>query len=214
MGAKATEKDLDSCAYKTLEIMSNLTKMFEKAGIKVDDVSVGGSPTFRYTCKHLKEGEFREVNEIHPGNCVIGSLMYWKAGGNKKEDCALSMLVTVMSTTHPDWFMIDAGYKAFSPEYILGAMIEPDFFWDYKGMPLPSFGLVKGRPDLRAAFMSAESAHVFYMDPTKPKLHIGDRLEIVPNNSTCAINIHDQLYGVRKGVLDRVLPVTGRGKGN
>lgn len=214
MGAEATEKGLDSCAYKTLEIMSNLAKMFKKAGIKIDDVSVGASPTFRYTCRHLKEGKFREVNEIHPGNCVIGSLMYWKAGGNKKENCALSMLVTVMSTTHPDWFMIDAGYKAFSPDYLLSAMKEPDFFWDYKGKPLPSFGLVKGRPDLRAASLSAESAKVFYMAPTKPKLHIGDRLEIVPNNSTCAINIHDQLYGVRNGVLDRMFPVTGRGRGN
>ena len=214
MGAEATEKSLDSCAYKTLEIMSNLAKMFKKAGIKVNDVSVGASPTFRYTCKYLREGKFPEINEIHPGNCVIGSLVYWKSGGNKKEDCALSMLVTVMSTTHLDWFMIDAGYKAFSPDYLLGAMKEPDFFWDYKGKPLPSFGLVKGRPDLRAAIMSAESAHVFYMDPTKPKLHIGDRLEIVPNNSTCTINIHDQLYRVRKGVLERVFPVTGRGRGN
>jgi len=203
MGAEAMEKSLDSCAYKTLEIMSNLAKMFKKAGIKVNDVSVGASPTFRYTCKYLREGKFPEINEIHPGNCVIGSLVYWKSSGNKKEDCALSMLVTVMSTTHPDWFMIDAGYKSFGPDYLLGAMKEPDFFW-----------VVKGRPDLRAAIMSAESAHVFYMDPTKPKLHIGDRLEIVPNNSTCAINIHDQLYGVRKGVLERVLHVTGRGKGS
>jgi len=214
MGAEVTEKSLNSCAYKTLEIMSNLAKMFKKAGVKIDDVSVGSSSTFRYTCKYLKEGKFPEVNEIHPGNCIIGSLIYWKAGGNKKENCALSILVTVMSTTHPDWFMIDAGYKAFSPDYLLSAMTEPDFFWDYKGKPLPSFGLVKGRPDLRAAIMSAESAHVFYMDSTKPKLHIGDRLEIVPNNSTCAINIHDQLYGIRKGVLERVFLVTGRGRGN
>ena len=51
MGAEATEKGLDSCAYKTLEITSELAKMFKKAGVKVDDVSVGGSPTFRYTCK-------------------------------------------------------------------------------------------------------------------------------------------------------------------
>jgi len=214
MGAEATEKSLDSCAYKTLEIMSSLAKTFKEEGIKVDDVSVGASPTFRYTCKWLREGKFPEVNEIHPGNCVIGSLMYWKVGGNKKENCALSMLVTVMSTAHPDWSIIDAGYKAFSPDYLLRAMAEPDSFWDYKGRPLPSFGLVKERPDLRAAVMSAESAQVFYMDPTKPKLRIGDRLEIVPNNSTCAINIHDKIYGIRKGVLERVFLVTGRGRGN
>jgi D-serine deaminase-like pyridoxal phosphate-dependent protein len=214
MGVQATEETLDSSAYKTLEIMSNLAIKFKKAGIQLSDVSVGASPQYRYTCKYLKEGKFREVNELHPGNFVIGSLVYWKAGGNKIENCALSLLVTVMSTTHPDWFMIDAGYKTFSPDYLLGAMSEPGYFWNYKGIPLPSFGLVKGRTDLRAATLSAESAHIYYMNYAKPKLHIGDRLEIIPNNSTCVINIHDRLYGVRNGILERVIPVTCRGRGN
>jgi hypothetical protein len=28
------------------------------------------------------------------------------------------------------------------------------------------------------------------------------------------INIHNQMYGVRNGVVERVIPVTGRGRGN
>jgi len=214
MGIEPTEKALDASAYKTLEIMSNLAKKFQEIGIILDDVSVGGSAQHPYTCKYLKEGKFKEVNELHPGNFVIGSLVYWKHGANKIEDCALSMLVTVMSTTHPDWFMIDAGYKAFCPDYLMSAMNEPDYYWNYKGTLLPTFGIVKGRPDLRAANLSAESAHIYYMDPDKPRLHLGDRLEIIPNNSTCTINVHEKLYGVRNGILERVIPVTGRGKGN
>jgi len=51
------------------------------------------------------------------------------------------------------------------------------------------------------------------MDAEK-KLSLGERLEIVPNNATLVINIHGQVYGVRDGVVERVIPVTGRGRGN
>ena len=34
-----------------------------------------------------------------------------------------------------------------------------------------------------------------------------------PNNATLVISMHDQLYGVRNGVLERMIPVTGRGRG-
>lgn len=48
------------------------------------------------------------------------------------------------------------------------------------------------------------------MAPNK-KLSLGERLEIVPNNATLVISMHDQLYGVRNGVVERVFPITGRG---
>ncbi|GAG06091.1 unnamed protein product, partial [marine sediment metagenome] len=54
---------------------------------------------------------------------------------------------------------------------------------------------------------------VYYKTPQK-KLNLGDQLEIVPNNATLVINLHDVLYGVRNGVIEMVMPVTGRGKGN
>ena len=43
---------------------------------------------------------------------------------------------------------------------------------------------------------------------------MGERLEIVPNNATLVINIHDRIYGVRNGAVEEIIPVTGRGRGN
>jgi len=51
------------------------------------------------------------------------------------------------------------------------------------------------------------------MKPGK-KLTLGERLEIVPNNATLVINIHDRIYGVRNGAVEEEIPVTGRGRGN
>jgi D-serine deaminase-like pyridoxal phosphate-dependent protein len=106
--------------------------------------------------------------------------------------------------------MVDAGYKTLGNDPIIAARNAPGFFWK----EMPSFGSIQGRTDLWLGALSAESARVFYMEPEKKKLSLGERLEIVPNNATLVINIHDLIYGVRNGVVGRTIPVTGRGRGN
>jgi len=209
MGAEPTAEGVDKVAFKTAEIMSDMAKMLRKEGIAVGHVSVGASPTFRATCRYIKEGKFPEITEIHPGNCVIGDIMYMRARGNTRETCAITVLTTVMSTTHSEWAMIDAGYKTFGADPLIGRQETPGFFWNGK----PSFGSIQGRSDLWLGSLSAETGHVFYMD-TEKKLSLGERLEIVPNNATLVVNIHGQIYGVRNGEVERIMIVTGRGRGN
>ena len=65
--------------------------------------------------------------------------------------------------------------------------------------------------------LGAESAWLSYKDPDmdpKNRLSLGERLEIVPNNATLVINIHDTVYGVRNGKIERELKITGRGRGS
>jgi D-serine deaminase-like pyridoxal phosphate-dependent protein len=61
--------------------------------------------------------------------------------------------------------------------------------------------------------MSNETSIVSYGDSEK-RLSLGQRLEIVPNNALVVVNIHNDMYGVRNGVVERVIPITGRGRGN
>ena len=208
MGAKSTPEDKDAVALEAATIMVDNARMLRQAGFTIDHISVGASPTFRSTCRLLKEGKFPEITEVHPGQCVIGDIMYMMAGGNLKEACAVTVLVTVMSTSHSDWAVIDAGYKTFGAESIIARRDTPDFFWN--GMP--SFGSVIGRPELWFGRLSAEIGLIYYTAPEK-KLKFGQRLEIIPNNATLVINMHDQIYGVRNGVIEQVIPVTGRGRG-
>jgi len=79
---------------------------------------------------------------------------------------------------------------------------------------MPSFGKVKGRPDLWLSRLGAESGIIYYKEPNADRLQLGDRLEIIPNNATLTINLHDQLYGIREGIVETIIPVTGRGKGS
>jgi D-serine deaminase-like pyridoxal phosphate-dependent protein len=40
---------------------------------------------------------------------------------------------------------------------------------------------------------------------------IGDRLEILPNHISLAVNLHDTIYGIRNGVVEREIPIACRG---
>jgi len=209
MGVKPTPESKDEVAFEAATIMTENARMLRKEGIPINHVSVGASSTFRSTCRFMKEYKFAEITEIHPGQCVIGDIMYTRSGGNIREACAVTVLTTVMSTSHPDWAVIDAGYKTFGADSLIAYRDTPGFFWNGK----PSFGSVHGRPDLWFGRLSAETSCLDYMDPRK-KLSFGERLEIVPNNATLVVNIHDRIYGVRNGAVEKVIPVTGRGRGS
>ena len=84
MGAGATPESVDNMAFETASLMIEMANMLRGEGIKVEHVSVGASPTFRSTCRYMKEGELSGITEIHPGNCIIGDLGYMKNFGNKR----------------------------------------------------------------------------------------------------------------------------------
>ncbi len=203
-----TPENVDEFAFRSASLVTDTAKAMKAEGIPIQHVAVGASNTFRYTCKYIKEGKFPEITEVHPGNCVIGDIMYMKTLSNAREACAVTVLSTVISTAHEEKAAIDAGYKTFGADYLMGEVNEPDFLWN----GLASFGSIQGRPDLRAALLAAETGYVYYMDSHK-KLSYGERIEIVPNNATLVINLHDQIYGVRNGTVEKVIPVTGRGRG-
>ena len=209
-GAVPTDEGVARIALEVGSIMAETARQLRSEGFELETVCVGGSPTFRDTCRYIKEGILKEITEIHPGQCVIGDIMYMMGRGNTRETCALTVLTTVVSTSHANQVIIDAGYKTLGSDSLIGRRDTPGFFWN--GMA--NFGPVQGRPDLWLGRLGAESAWLYYTDPAAKKLSLGERLEIVPNNATLVVNIHDEIYGVRNGVIEKVIPVNGRGKGS
>ena len=140
---------------------------------------------------------------------MIGDIVYMVMGANTIETCAATVLTTVVSTSHEELAVLDTGFKTLSNDPLTGTEDMPGFSW--RGMRRRS--PIKGRPDLFLGFLGAESGFLYYMNPKK-KLNLGERLEIIPNNATVIMNIHGEVYGVRNGLVERVIRVTGRGRGN
>ena len=212
-GAVPTDEGVAKMALEVGSATMETARMLRREGFPIESVSVGASPTFRATCRYLKEGELAEITEIHPGGCVIGDMMYVTSFGSTREACALTVLATVVSTSHQDHVVIDAGFKTLGGYSFIDSREDPGFFWN--GMP--SFGSIQGRPDVWLGGLGMESGLAYYVDPEagpRKKLSLGERIEIVPNNATVVINIHDRIYGVRNGEIEIEFSIAGRGRGS
>jgi D-serine deaminase-like pyridoxal phosphate-dependent protein len=204
-----TDEGVVKVALEVGSIMCQMARLLRAEGFNIKDVSTGASPTVFAICHWVKEGVLKEITEIHPGQRAIGDIAYSYSLGCTRDRCALTVLTTVVSTSHPTYVVIDAGFKALGGESIIGRRDTPGFFWN--GMP--SFGPIKGRDDLWLGKVGAESGWLYYKENAK-KLSLGEQLEIVPNSASLILNIHEKAYGVRNGVIEKEFSITGRGHGS
>jgi len=203
-----TAEGVDRVSREVPALMAATARLLRNNGIEIKDVALGSTPSLR-NVPILKD--FPEITEIHPGMYIFGDMMYVSNFAMTEDQCSLSVLVTVIDTytTPPPRAVIDAGGKTFTPEVLIHLRGEPSYFWEGR----PRFGRVKGRPDLWFGRLPAENGVLYFTGPNK-RINLGERLEIIPNNASMVVSIHNEIYGVRNGVAEKVFKITGRGLGN
>lgn len=172
--------------------LAQTLEAFEQAGLRVEVVSGGSTPT-----AYLAH-EFHGVNEIRPGIYAFNDRNMVGSQVATVEDCALSVVATVVSTAVKGRAIIDSGSKTFSSDRYLSG--------DGRG-----FGLVKEDPDAELESMSEEHGHLNIARSAR-NYRVGERLTVVPNHVCSTINMHDEIYGVRGGRVEEVWRVAARGR--
>jgi D-serine deaminase-like pyridoxal phosphate-dependent protein len=135
------------------------------------------------------------VTECRPGNYVFHDASQVSLGVCAPEDCALTVLATVVSVPAADRAVVDAGSKTVSSD-----PLRP------RGA---GFGFVVGRRS-RVARLSEEHG-VIEVVPGE-SFRVGERIRILPNHACVVANLHDRLLGIRAGRLETELPVAARGR--
>jgi len=199
-GASTPEAN-EKVARDTAEIVTEVVRKLKNEGLPVRIVAVGSTPSILGTLR--VRSSYPEITEIHPGSYIFGDAQYMHRFWFTEETVALTVLTTVISIRE-NRAMIDAGYMTFDA-YL------PSFLQTAYGYA--RHGYVKGQVDLKLGNSTQEVSILTMTDPSKP-LSIGDRLEIIPNHAGLVVNLHSQLYGVRGGKVERVIPVSCREKGN
>ncbi len=189
----ATPRERDAIARHEGECVVFTRDRLQAAGIPIRDVSVGSSATVRVS------GRVPGVTEIRPGTYIFNDYMQATAGACAEDDCALSVLSTVVSRPSPDRAILDAGSKCLSSDF--HRMTDR----------MSGYGYLKGSNGMLVARVSEEHGVVMLKD-SDPPLGIGDRVEIIPNHACAALNLWDVLHGVRDGEVETVWPVLARGK--
>jgi D-serine deaminase-like pyridoxal phosphate-dependent protein len=124
--------------------------------------------------------------EIQAGSYVFMDSVYSRGGlpfGN-----SLSILTTVIHK-RPGVAVTDAGLKVCTTEH---------------GLPL-----IKGRPELCVTGLAEEHGRIA---DRKDELEYLQKIEYIPSHCCTTVNLHDLYFGVRKGRLQALWPITGRGE--
>jgi D-serine deaminase-like pyridoxal phosphate-dependent protein len=204
----ASEADLEAVAAAEATLMTGLADAVRRRGVAVDEVSVGATPTARYSVR------LPGITEMRPGNYVYFDRTQVGLGAASFADCALFVVATVVSTPAPDRVILDCGSKTLSSDQARGFGPAPGFGLVFReGVSAPEPGLLIERlseehATVRVVAGSATSTPA----ATHPPLQPGDRVLVLPNHSCVVSNLVDEVLLVDGDEVIERLPVSARGK--
>ena len=159
------------------------------AGLKVEVISTGGTPD-------LWDSSPSIATEYRPGTYIYNDIMQIGFGAATLDDCALSVLATVISCPDADRAVLDSGSKTLSSD----------------PCQTPGFGHIVEYPDVVLTHMNEEHGmlNLSGCDPERrPK--VGDRVHIIPNHVCVVSNLFNSVYLVQDNGNLEMVPVTARG---
>ena len=160
-----------------------------RSGLSIDEVSVGSTPSARHAMR------VAGVTECRPGNYVFHDGSQVALGTCGPEDCAMTILATVVSVPAPERAVVDAGSKTLSQ--------------DTMRPRANGHGLILGT---ESRLQSLSEEHGVARIEDGDSFRVGDRVRILPNHACVVSNLHDRLFGVRGGRVETEFRIAARGR--
>ncbi|MCD7897740.1 MAG: alanine racemase [Planctomycetaceae bacterium] len=187
--ALRTPEDIRMRARREAEDVIEGGKILREAGCVAAVLSAGSSFSIRFP------DELAGITEARAGNYIFNDGSLLSIGMVTPEDCALRVVATVVGRPDPLTAIIDAGTKTLTSDRAGG--------WD-------SFGYVVEDPSLDIYKLNEEHGFIRATEPIR--FAVGDTLTIIPNHACVVPNLADEIYGMRRGKLEAVIPVDARGR--
>jgi D-serine deaminase-like pyridoxal phosphate-dependent protein len=194
-----SEQELCEVAQREAETLTSLRDKAATSGIRLEELSVGATPTLRFSARQ------RGLTELRPGNYVYFDRTQVALDAASLDDCALTVLATVVSK-HAGRIILDCGSKTLTNDQARGIS------------KVAGYGAVLVRPDsprtvdesLSIERLSEEHATVRVTGSTA--LEPGDRVYVVPNHACVVSNMVDAVRLVEGDRVIDTLPVAARGR--
>jgi D-serine deaminase-like pyridoxal phosphate-dependent protein len=173
-------------------LLDDYLTALRRAGLPPAVVSGGSTPTVWHT------HEVHGVTEFRPGTYVYNDRTTVAIGACAAEDCALTVLATVISTAVPGQAVVDAGTKALGREPM-------------RGVPGEGFGHLLDHPEVVVSKMWEEHG-TLDLSQTDWRPAVGDRVRIVPNHVCIVTHLFDTAVGIRGDRVETSWPIAARGR--
>ena len=172
------------------ERLESCCATLDGAGLAPGVVSGGSSPTLWHS--HL----LPRLTEVRAGTVIYNDLDMTGMDVARDDDCAYSILATVVSTAVPGRAVVDAGSKALSKE-----------LHDTAGV---GYAALAGRPEVRVVALSEEHG-VLDITGTDWRPRVGELVRLLPNHVCVSVNLQDRVIAY-EGEHWEILPIEGRGR--
>jgi D-serine deaminase-like pyridoxal phosphate-dependent protein len=197
-GATSAE-EAEAIARAEASVMTALAAGVAELGVTVDEISVGATPTARFSAR------MPGVTELRPGNYVYYDRMQVALGSARWDDCALTVLARVVTTHGGDRVILDCGSKTLSSDVVRGPGPQPGY-----GVVLAALHSSAPDESLVIERLSEEHATVRVVGPCS--LAPGDLVRVVPNHSCVVSNLVDDVWLVDGDEVIEQLEVSARGR--
>ncbi len=187
-----SDQETFACLHDENLAIQTAVSSLRNADYPLELITTGSTPTF------WGEIKLPSVNVVHPGNYVFNDVIQMALDVAKEEDCALTVLATVISHPREELYIIDAGAKCLGLDQ--GA---------HGNDAIVGYGKVKQHPELVVFSLSEEVGKLHADGPTD--LKVGDKIEIIPNHACSTANLTSYYTGVRKGEIVDSIEVDIRG---
>jgi D-serine deaminase-like pyridoxal phosphate-dependent protein len=193
----SSEAEVSAIAAREALMLTTLRDRIAARGIALEEISVGATPTARFSAR------LDGITELRPGNYVYYDRMQVGLGSAQWEDCALTVLARVVSRPAADRIILDSGSKTLTNDVVRGA---------------GGYGVVQGALDspapdgsLLIERLSEEHATV-RVTGAGCRLAPGDLVRIIPNHACTVSNLVDEAWIVNgHEAVDR-LRIAARGR--
>jgi len=198
-GYQATSaSELSGIAEREAGILTTLAERAARDGIALEEISVGATPTLRYSLRQPG------ITELRPGNYVYFDRTQLSLGAASIDDCAMTVAATVVSRPAGDRLILDCGSKTLTTDPARGFL------------PTPGYGAVLapdgGTIDDTLVIERLSEEHAVVRVTGRTALEPGDRVRVLPNHACVVANMVDEVLLVEgDGVIDK-LPVAARGR--
>jgi D-serine deaminase-like pyridoxal phosphate-dependent protein len=191
---------IEAIARDEATMLRTLAAAVRNRGVAIDEISVGATPTARFSLQ--QDG----ITELRPGNYVYFDRTQVGLGAATLAECALTVVATVVGKPAPDRIILDCGSKTLSSDRARG--------WESPtghGIVFTDLDGTQADENLVVDRLSEEHAVVEVISGTS-RLEPGARVRVLPNHACVVSNLVDQAWLADGQMVVGPLPVAARGK--
>lgn len=194
-----SDADAERLAADEARTMTGLADRVRARGVAIEEISVGATPTVRYSV------EQPGVTELRPGNYIYCDRTQVALGAAAWDECALTVLARVVTRPAADRVILDCGSKTLTNDVARGR-------GNIAGYGAVCRALDDTQPDEALLIERLSEEHATVKVPGSSGLMPGDLVRVVPNHSCVVSNLVDAVWLVDGNeVLDQI-DVSARGR--